>query len=199
MGVGSSFSLSLPEKSIASWGTFLPFFLIKDKSPPNPFAGTSTRGFFPLSSTFFRALIPIQSTSWRIASLSVIVTPSLSRDRNAVPGVDPGCRRALAVTRIVDGGTGLEGRREGRIGVTKGCAAGLNDMDGSIVIAMDAAELTIGRDAWGWSTGPSPCAEPDSAGTLLVASSNASLGGPQEKPTKLARPSFNPFVLVLAL
>ena len=83
------------------------------------------------------------------------------------------------------------------MGVMNGCAAGLNDIDGSFDRVMEAAELKAGRDVWFCVRTPRPCAVPDSAGTFLVASSNASLGGPQEKPIKYAR-FLSKFELALA-
>lgn len=50
----------------------------------------------------------------------------------------------------------------------------------------DGCSTALMKDGWVGR----PCARPGLAGTLLVASSNASLGGPHEKPTKAASPSF---------
>ena len=104
-----------------------------------------------------RALIPTRLTSWCIALQSET-------------GRAYTLHRVL-VTRIVLGGTIPDAVRPGRAGVTKGqlCTA-------AFAVKEHMAVLHSAGDAHaGW------------AGTARVASSNASLGGPQEKPMNEAK------------
>lgn len=126
--------------------------------------GTRTLGFFPLSNTRFRALIPTQSTSCFIASRS---------DTGLCSVV---FRLTLVGIRIVLGAVSVPVFfSAGRMGVTSGCLESARPRNGGLgVTAAHAAAVAH------FASG--------SAGTTRRLSSKASLGGPHEKPMNAERP-----------